>query len=60
MIFNSIDNLPAEGELVLVTNGKDIAIAEFVISDKGKSFEVVLLPADGTITGWAPLPTIEL
>ena len=49
-------SMPPDGELVLISNGKDIAIAEFVVDDKGRRFEFVILPADGEITHWQALP----
>ena len=55
------ESMPAEGELVLVSNGKDIAIAEFVAGEFGKrekAFAIITLAAEGTITHWAPLPAL--
>ena len=50
------ESMPEERTRVLVSNGKDIAIAEFVTDDRGPRFEVVILPAEGEITFWQPLP----
>ena len=51
-------SMPAEGERVLVTNGRDVAIAEFVADSNGRRFEFVILPANGVITGWLPMSVL--
>jgi hypothetical protein len=54
------ETLPADGERVFVSNGTDVAIAEFVVDANGRRLEFVILPAEGTITHWRPLSDMEL
>jgi hypothetical protein len=51
-------NMPVDGEIVLVSNGTDIALAEFVQSDTGPRLELVTLPTDTEITHWQPISVL--
>lgn len=55
------ESMPPDGEIVLVTNGTDVSMAQFSMETcTFEQSEFVVLPPEGVITHWMPKPVVDV